>query len=70
MSHQRSGEDSKVLRQCRQTAAALNRSRFERKEEGMRLITSGGRRLTGAKLFWRYRADVQIARVLAATSST
>jgi len=69
-SHHRSGEDSRVLRQYRQTAVALIRSRLERRKVGIRPRTSGGRRLTGTKLFWRYRADIQIARVLAAISST
>ena len=68
--HHKSGEDSRVLRQCRQTAVALIKSRFEWREVGIRPRTSGGRRLTGAKLFWRYRADIQIARVLTAISST
>jgi hypothetical protein len=69
-SHHRLGEDSRVLRQCRQTAVALIRSRFEWREPGIRPRTSGGRRLTETKLFWRYRADIQIARALAAISST
>jgi hypothetical protein len=70
MSHHRSGNDNKVLRQYRQTAVALIKSRLERRERGIRPRTSGGRRLAGMKQFWRYRAEVQIARVLAVITLT
>jgi len=64
-SHHKSGDDRRVSRQYRQTEVVWIRSHLVRREEGIRPRVSGGRRLTGAKLFRRYRADIQITRVLA-----